>query len=156
MAQTLPIAGPVAGTGAETSTTEVEVTWSSVTYPSDGATTPTGYELWGDGGSTTRRRRLQAADDYSGFSLIATYGPEVTSARITTGITPLATYRFAIKQLNAFGTGPFGPIISIIAAGLPGRPTNLQLTSADLASITFSWSAPADDGGATITDYAVQ
>lgn len=87
----------MAANGAATSTSTVEITWAPVNYPADGAAEPTGYELWGDGGTASTRRRLQAGDEYSSLSLIATYGPDILNARITVDITPLSVYKFAIK-----------------------------------------------------------
>jgi cellulose 1,4-beta-cellobiosidase len=40
--------------------------------------------------------------------------------------------------------------------GAPGAPTGLTGGSATGTSITLNWTAPLDNGGATITQYAVR
>ena len=78
-----------------------------------------------------------------------------TSARVT-GLTNGTTYVFRVAATNAIGTGSyssaFGPATPITFAGAPTSVT----ATAGAASATVSWTAPASNGGAAITDYAIQ
>lgn len=65
------------------------------------------------------------------------------------------TYRYAVKAKNVHGAGPLGPVLTVIAAGLPGSPINLTPVGSTPTSVTFSWSPPVDTGGVPIDDYEV-
>ena len=53
--------------------------------------------------------------------------------------------------------GPYSSTLDIIAATVPDAPTNLVRddSSTDTTQVSFSWTAPGDDGGAPITEYIV-
>jgi hypothetical protein len=52
------------------------------------------------------------------------------------------------EAMRRAGTWPSAPTV-------PGTPTSLSATSGN-AQVSLAWTAPASDGGAAITDYAVQ
>ena len=42
------------------------------------------------------------------------------------------------------------------SAAAPGAPTGLSATAAGQTAIDLSWTAPADDGGATVSGYRIE
>lgn len=65
------------------------------------------------------------------------------------------TFRFTVSAVNEVGEGLQSAATSIIAGILPSAPLGLAKVSADVGQITFSWNAPADDGGVPILDYQI-
>ena len=70
------------------------------------------------------------------------------------GLTPGSTYTFTVQAINAYGTStPSFPSNSITEWSVPGAPTigTAVVTGATTANVAFT--APASNGGATITSY---
>lgn len=64
-------------------------------------------------------------------------------------------FRFAVSAVNEIGEGQPSDPTNIIAGDLPSPPLNLTKVSADANQITFSWSAPSDNGGVPIIGYQI-
>ena len=74
-----------------------------------------------------------------------------------TGLTPGTTRYYRVAAINAQGRGAFStPERGTTNAAPPGQPQNLRARGAGPRSITLTWQAPAINGGARITGYAVQ
>ena len=120
--------------------TVITLSWS---VPSDiGQSTITGYRIKKDG-----------------VVLVADTGSAATTYSAT-GLTNSTAYNFTVAAINAYGTGPDGntPSLTTGAYEVPGTPGTLSLAagSPDSSVIDLSWSAPASDGGQTISGYRIQ
>jgi hypothetical protein len=73
-----------------------------------------------------------------------------------TGLTNGTPYTFTVTGTNSAGPGlPSDPSNEITPApSTPGKPTSVTASRGNTAA-TVSWSAPADNGGTTITAYTV-
>ncbi|MDO8557778.1 MAG: DUF2341 domain-containing protein [bacterium] len=108
----------------------------SFTAPANGGSAITGYTVTSNPGGFT--------------------GTGSSSPVTVTGLTNGATYTFTVTATNVAGTGAASsPSNSVTLPTLPGSPVNLAATVGG-SSIGLSWSAPASDGGSSITDYVVE
>jgi titin len=105
-----------------------------------------------DGGSTITKYILYRATSTSGpFTNIAnTTGLGYTDSSVTNGI----TYYYNVTAYNAEGESPSSNQVSATPRTTPLAPQNLQASYGD-SQVSLTWTAPADDGGATITKYLV-
>jgi hypothetical protein len=72
-----------------------------------------------------------------------------------TGLTNGTSYTFRVTATNAVGTSAASTAsVAVIPATVPGAPT-LITPIAGNSTITVSWTAPSNDGGAAITGYTV-
>lgn len=75
-----------------------------------------------------------------------------------TGLTDGTSYTFTVTATNGIGTGPASapssPVTPVAGATVPGAPTGVNATPGD-GQASVSWTAPASDGGASITGYKV-
>jgi hypothetical protein len=84
----------------------------------------------------------------------AVSGP--TSCTVS-GLTNGTEYIFSVHATNSVGDGPESDPsnrVTPVAPTAPGKPTNVSASPGD-GSALVTWSAPADDGGASITAYTV-
>ncbi len=91
------------------------------------------------------------------LELLTTVGPvtEYNDTTVTNGV----TYYYAITAVNCAGEGNMSSVISATPnlpspATEPGPPQDLE-GSAGESHVNLTWDAPADDGGAAITNYKV-
>ena len=99
--------------------------------------------------------RLAAGEeDYDSAPLNgATPVPEYDTVYAAQGLTGGQTYYFTVKAVNELGESDPSGETSATAIDVPGAPTGLQAVPVD-GSVTLSWAAPADNGGA-ITSYEI-
>lgn len=72
------------------------------------------------------------------------------------GIVAGSLYSFTVSATNGRGESLPSAAISIYAATIPSAPINLiRSSSTSKSSVTFTWSAPASNGGSPVTDYEV-
>jgi hypothetical protein len=73
-----------------------------------------------------------------------------------TGLTNGSDYTFQVAAVNSIGTGPLSAASATVTpkAAVPGAPTAVTGTAGD-HKVDLSWTAPANDGGATVTSYLV-
>ena len=65
------------------------------------------------------------------------------------------TYHFKVAAINYVGTSAFSPIMSSFAAVVPTVPQNFAVVGSGIGSVTLSWTAPAEDGGAELLGYYI-
>ena len=124
--------------------TQINLSW---TAPSnDGGAAITGYQI-----------ELSTDTGSNWSDLVANTG--TTSTTYThTGLLPATTYHYRISAINAAGTGNPSNIVNATtdAASVPDAPTGLTATASGSTQIHLSWTAPSNDGGATITGYQIE
>ena len=132
---------PAAPTGlsiTETSRSTAELSW---TAPAD------------DGGESVDDYRIQQSTDGSSWTTL-TDGVSASTTATVSSLVGGNTYYFRVAAINSEGTGA-DVSDSIAWTVTPAAPTGLSITAGD-GEVTLSWSAPMDDGGATIIDYSIQ
>ena len=113
----------------------------------DGGNPITSYQYSTDGGASWQTRTVGS-----------TSSPLVISALSTNGTSALAngtTYSVQIRAVNSAGAGNASLTTTATPITVPTAPLSVVATPGN-ASISLNWSAPASNGGATITDYEVE
>ncbi|WP_345713693.1 fibronectin type III domain-containing protein, partial [Kineococcus glutinatus] len=78
-----------------------------------------------------------------------------TSATVT-GLDNGTAYAFDVVATNRVGTGAASPLsVPVTPAAVPGAATGVSATAGN-ASLTATWTAPADTGGSPVTAYTVR
>jgi titin len=87
-----------------------------------------------------------------------THSPSVSTNATITGLTRGTAYRFRVAALSAAGSSNWTTTSApgIVAAGVPSGSTELLVTNRTQTSVSLSWVAPVDNGGAAITDYVIR
>lgn len=90
----------------------------------------------------------------------ASDGGSATST-VVTGLTNGTAYNFVVRAVNAVGAGASSAASNVVTltapvvVTVPGAPT-IGTAVAGNTSATVNWTAPANTGGATITEYRIQ
>ena len=111
-----------------------------------------------DGGSAITGYLIQMSPNgVLGWTQVVANTRSAVTNYLHTGLTPGTTRYYRVAAINAQGRGAFStPERGTTNAAPPGQPQNLRARGAGPRSITLTWQAPAINGGARITGYAVQ
>ena len=118
---------------------EINLSWSAPS--TDGGQAVTGYRIKMDG------------------SVIVADTSSTGTTYTKSGLTRVTSYNFTVAAINSVGTGADGNTPSLTTlADLPGAPGTLSLAAGSnaMTQINLSWSAPGDNGGASITGYRIK
>ena len=122
--------------------TTVVATLSSVTNASVAFTPPVNF-----GGTPIFQYRVTSSP--GGLTNTGTASPILIS-----GLTTGTSYTFTVNATNIVGTSTSSQASnSITAADVPGAPTSISAVSVNSRSVNVSFTAPANNGGASITSY---
>jgi titin len=84
------------------------------------------------------------------------HSPSATAGIIVTGLTNGTAYTFKIAAVNLAGTGTAATSSAFTPRTVPNAPTSVRAVADNTTGIDVSWTAPAFNGGADITDYVVE
>jgi titin len=134
------LAGPPTSLTLSPSDSQLTLNWSAPV--SDGGSAVTGYrvEQTTDGGTT--------------WTTLATINSPATATTLS-GLTNGTAYAIRVVALSAAGAGTPSTQNIGTPAALAGRPGTPSATSSS-GQVVLSWSAPASNGGATITQYVIE
>ena len=110
-----------------------------------------------DGGSPVTGYRIQVS--LNGFSnwndVVSNTGSSVTNYTHS-NLPPGVTRYYRVAAINRLGTSPYSDVASgMTQAAPPTAPTAVNARATGPRSITVSWRAPLNSGGAAITSYRV-
>jgi hypothetical protein len=124
---------------------QVSLTWNAPTgLPPTIAITGYNVQHSADNGSTWSTVQVTAVPP----------APAATTTTIT-GLTNGVAHKFRVAVVTSVGQGPDSPQITLTPRTVPDAPTNLTGVVGN-AQIALAWDAPAQNGGAAITDYVVE
>ena len=107
-----------------------------------------------NGGSAITGYNIQYSTD-AGSSWAAHSGTDASTTTTTiTGLTNGQRYEVQVRAVNVRGPGAWSHSTSVIPGTVPAAPDAPALTPGD-GQLALVWRAPADNGGAAITDYNV-
>jgi putative nucleotidyltransferase with HDIG domain len=136
----VPSTVPTAPSGVTGVSGDGQATVSWTAPADDGGTPVTGYQITPFLGGVAQTPRSFAS---------------TSTTEVVGGLTDGATYTFAVTAINGDGDSPASSSSApVIPAGVPSAPTGVSGTPGD-DQVFLSWTAPAGDGGAPITDYLV-
>ena len=126
-------------TGSNTS--QVVLTWTYTAIANNPATV-TGWEY----------RQKQGTEEWGKWTAISGAGASTRTYTVT-GLRAIP-YTYQVRAVASSGKGPASDTSSSITpnATAPGAPQTIA-ANAGIGSIILSWSAPSNDGGATITKW---
>jgi hypothetical protein len=124
---------PGAPTGLTATPGNAQVALSWTAPASDGGSAITGYTATASPGGAT----------------CSTVG---TTSCAVSGLINGTAYSFTVAATNAIGAGPASSSVSATPRTVPGAPTAVTAASGN-AQLTISWTAPASNGGSSITGY---
>ncbi len=129
--------------------TLIELTWSP---PADDGGSPiTGYRI---------EVRTDDIDAKQGINWETLVGNTMSTATryVDRDLDPGTTRHYRVRAINAEGPSAMvstsEQATTVATVSIPSDPLNVAATGG--STITVSWSAPADDGGAPITSYTVE
>ncbi len=134
-----PVTVPDAPTGFDAERANQAVVLTFDAPVDEGGTAITGYEASTDGGTT--------------WLPVTTTGTGPLTATVG-GLLNGRSYNTAVRAINTVGHSAPTSVVAAVPATMPDAPTGVT-TQRNGASITVSWTAPGDDGGAVLTGYSV-
>jgi hypothetical protein len=108
-----------------------------------------------DGGASITSYRITPYIGATAQTPITT--TSAATSTIVDGLTNGTAYTFTVAAINSAGTGPDSAASAAItpaAPTVPWAPTSVVGAAQDRA-VSLSWSAPASDGGSSITGYRI-
>jgi Fibronectin type III domain len=113
-----------------------------------------------NGGSAITSYRVQSSTDGATWTTLSPTFPTATTASVAS-LSNATTYYFRVAAINTNGVGAYSASASVTTgAGVPGVPTSVTVSRTvggyAVDYLQVSWTAPASNGGSTITGYDVQ
>ncbi len=105
-----------------------------------------------NGGSAITNYKIYRGTTAGGETLLTTVGNVLTFA--DTGLTNGQKYYYRVSAVNSVGEGPMSNEASATPATVPSAPQNLVAAGGSSQAV-LTWSAPATNGGTSITGYKV-
>ena len=143
-AATVPGA-PTGLTATASGTSTINLTWNA---PSN------------DGGASISGYRIEVSPNgtSSWTNRVADTG-NATTTYAHTGLSAGATRHYRVSAINSVGTGAVSNVddaTTATANTVPGAPTGLTATASGSSRIDLSWTAPTNNGGASISGYRIE
>ena len=136
-----PAVAPDAPEGLSATATQTSITLSWEAPSENGGAEVTGYQV-------------EWSADGVDWSELEANTPELTYEHSSLSVG--AEYRYRVAALNSAGAGASAELTQATdPAVAPGAPEGLSATATQ-TSITLSWQAPSEDGGAEVTGYQVE
>ena len=133
--------GVVTNVAGTTGVGEISVTWSAPIS---------------NGGSALTDYTVQYSSNSGGTWTTFADGVSTATSTTVTGLSAGTSYTFRVLAKNAIGDGPYSAASAAVsAATTPDAPTTVVATQG-VGQMGVTWSAPVNNGGSAITDYAVQ
>ncbi len=107
------------------------------------------------GGAITDYTVQYSSDAGSSWSTFPHSASAATAATVT-GLTSGTSYVFQVAAVNSAGAGSWSTnSAAVVPLSVPTEPISVIGTAGNSRGL-LSWTAPADNGGAAITDYTIQ
>ncbi len=136
---------PTSVAGTMVNSSQINVSWTAPTSNGGAAISDYWVQYSSNSGSTWETFTASAS---------------TSTSRNVTGLTAATGYVFRVAAKNSVGYGSFSSSSSSVTTGsgptVPETPTALSAGSPTTTSLDLTWSAPSNNGGASISDYWIQ